>query len=194
MSAVLEGTVLAALREWLPGNAEADRPRVQLATVDGEGRPDLRTVLLSEWDEHGLVFHTDAASRKAAHLADRPQAAMLLLWPGFTRQLTARGTVVAQGAADAARAYADRSPYLQQLAWQNTAATARLPRAQRVDAWRQAEQVRAGGPLAPPSTWSGFVLQPDRVTFWEADAEGPSHRAEHRRDTDGAWSVHHLPG
>lgn len=194
MSAVLRGAVLAALEDWLPPNDEAERPGVQLATVDDAGRPDLRTVLLSEWDERGLVFHTDTASRKAAHLAARPLAAMLLLLRGATRQLSLQGGVVPHDPAAAERAYARRSPYLQQLAWQNTAATARLPHAERVGAWRRFRDDREGGPLRPPDTWGGFVLQPHRVTFWEADPDGPSHRIEHRRTAGGAWTMHHLPG
>jgi pyridoxamine 5'-phosphate oxidase len=189
----LAGDVLASLREWLPGDEEPDRPCVQLATVDASGRPDLRTLLLSAWDEEGFVVHTDATSRKAAQLAAHPAVALAVVWPGSSRQLVARGTAEPADADAVAAGFAGRSPYLKQLAWQNTADLARQPREERVRRWRafQAEQDPAA--LEPSPTWIGFRIRPDRLTFWESDADGPSHRVEYTVDGDG-WAVTHLPG
>jgi pyridoxamine 5'-phosphate oxidase len=189
----LSGDVLALATAWLPGNDEQDRPRLQLATVDESGRPDIRTLLLSAWDEDGFVVHTDAASRKAVQLAAHPAVALAIVWPAFTRQLVVRGHAEPADPEAVETGYRRRSPYLKQLAWQNTAELARRPREERVRRWRgfQAEQDPAT--LEPPPTWIGYRIRPDRLTFWESDPEGPSHRIEYAAG-DGGWTVSHLPG
>ena len=47
---------------------------------------------------------------------------------------------------------------------------------------------------AQPESWTGYLVRPDRLTFWRSDAEGPSHRVEYREEPGGGWSTHHLPG
>jgi pyridoxamine 5'-phosphate oxidase len=189
----LSGDVLALLTAWLPGDEEPDRPQLQLATVDEGGRPDLRTMLLSAWDEEGFVFHTDAASRKAAQLAAHHAVALAHVQPGFTRQLVVRGHAEPAGRAVVEDGYRRRSPYLKQLAWQNTAELARLPREERVRRWAAFGAEQDPATLPPSPTWIGFLVRPDRLTFWESDPEGPSHRVEYTAQGDG-WAERHLPG
>jgi pyridoxamine 5'-phosphate oxidase len=191
---------VALALSWLPGPGDPERPQVQLATVDADGAPDARTVLLTAADEGGFAFHTDARSRKAAHIRAEPRVALVVLWPGFTRQLVIRGVAVPQDPDAARTAYAARSPYLQQLAWQNTAELAALPRAERVARWARfpADDPEASGSDGPqpPPTWAGFLVRPTRLTFWESDAETASRRREFRRaSVDAAeWREEHLPG
>lgn len=185
---------MAVLREWLPAASSAELLQVQVATVDADGRPDLRTVLLSEWDEAGFVFHTDSRSRKVAQIEQNSSVAMLVLWPGFTRQLVLRGTAEPAGREQLDRAFARRPPYLRQLAWQNTAALAQRDRAARSVEWGRFARERDVATLDAPPEWTGYVVRPDRLTFWQSDADGPSHRVEYRADADGTWSEHHLPG
>ena len=187
------GRALALLRDWLPPNDDIDRPRMQLCTVDPLGRPDARTVLLSGWDAEGFVFHTDSASRKVADIGANPAVALVLLWPGVTRQLTVQGRAEPAGSDRDASAYAARSRSLQQLAWLNTAELARQPRDERVARWAAFEREHGMTPLAPPATWTGFLIRPHRLTFWRADTAGPSHRTEFRRAA-GGWTVHPLAG
>jgi pyridoxamine 5'-phosphate oxidase len=166
---------------------------LQLATVDEEGRPDLRTLLLSGWDEEGFLVNTDATSRKAAQLAANPAVALALVWPGFSRQLVVRGAAEPADRATVEAAYARRSPYLKQLAWQNTHELARQPREERVRQWAAFREAQDPAGLPPSPTWVGFRVRPDRLTFWESDADGPSHRVEYTA-RDGGWAVTHLPG
>ncbi|MCU1472337.1 pyridoxal 5'-phosphate synthase [Amnibacterium sp.] len=189
----LQGEALATLADWLPGNDEPERPQIQVATVDDEGRPDLRTVLLSEWDERGFVFHTDAGSRKSVQLAGRPDVAVLVLWPGFTRQLVIRGRAEPLDPERVAHGYAKRSPYLKQLAWQNDHALAQRERDERVAAWAAFRESSRPDALPAPPSWTGYLVRPDRLTFWRSDADGPSHRIEYRAEGPD-WVVEHLPG
>jgi pyridoxamine 5'-phosphate oxidase len=189
----LSGEVLALLTAWLPDDDDPDRPRLQLATVDESGRPDLRTLLLSAWDEDGFLLHTDATSRKAAQLAAHPAVALAVVWPGFPRQLVVRGQAEPADPESVEAAYRRRSPYLKQLAWQNTAEVARLPREERVRRWLAFQAEQDPAELPPPPTWIGYRVRPDRLTFWQSDLDGPSHRVEYTAG-DGGWAVTHLPG
>jgi pyridoxamine 5'-phosphate oxidase len=168
----------ATLVEWLPANSEVDRPQIQVATVGADGAPDIRTVLLTEFDERGLYFHTDAASRKVAHLAAEPRLAIEILWPGFTRQLAIRGVASVAPADEQAAAYARRSPYLKQLAWQNSTEFAQLPDAQREAEWAAFAASHDVESLEPSPTWIGYCVRPTRLTFWESNALAASRRTE----------------
>ena len=189
----VSGDALALLSEWLPDNADPVRPQIQLATVDSSGRPDIRTVLLSEWSALGVYFHTDSRSRKVADLAANPAAAIEVLWPGFSRQLVIRGFAEVASAEEQADAYARRSPYLRQLAWLNTHEAAALSPAARADAWAEFSASHDIATIDAPATWIGFLVRPDRLTFWESNPIAPSHRTEYRLEAD-TWTEHHLPG
>ena len=126
---------LVLARDWLPPDAEPERPQVSLATVGTDGYPNARTVLLTAFDETGFAFHTAAGSRKVAELAAAPRAAVVVLWPGSTRQLVLRGDVVPDSAGSVAAAWAARSAHLRQLAWCNTDELAALDRAGRASRW-----------------------------------------------------------
>lgn len=84
------------LERWF-ADAEASDPAfynaAALATADRDGRPSSRIVLLKRHDRHGVEFFTNLASRKARDLADRPDAAICLFWPGLGRQLRIEGSV-----------------------------------------------------------------------------------------------------
>ncbi len=105
--------------DWLPADEDPDRPRAVLATTGTDGYPDARTVLVGAADPTGFAFHTHRASRKVAELAAVPRAALVLTWPGATRQLVVRGDAVPDTDASAARVWAARSDHLRRLAWLN---------------------------------------------------------------------------
>lgn len=184
MSVPLPGPVA----EWLVPNGHPDRPQMILSTVDAAGAADARTVLLTEFDDSGFYFHTDSRSRKVEEIAAHPAVALTFLWPGFTRQLVVRGEAVAAPAEEIRAAWEARSPYLRQLAWQNTADFARLPLEERRQQW--------GGFAVPdeePATWTGFVVRPTRLTFWTSNPDTASRRQEYTL-TGGTWALDHLPG
>jgi pyridoxamine 5'-phosphate oxidase len=175
------------LHEWLPGNDVVERPQMILSTA-ADGIPDARTVLLTEFDDEGLYFHTDSRSRKVADIAANPAVALTFLWPNFTRQLVVQGVASVSPADEQAAAFARRSPYLKQLAWQNSPEFAQLPRDERVAQWSSFDV-----PTEPPPTWIGFVVRPTRLTFWQSNPDTASRRDEYTL-VDGEWALSHLPG
>jgi pyridoxamine 5'-phosphate oxidase len=178
--------------DWITPNGDPDRPQITLSTVSRSGGADARTVLMSEYDDNGFYFHTDALSRKAADIAAEPRVAITFLWPNFTRQLVVQGTAEVAPADEIAAAYQVRSPYLQQLAWQNTASFAQLSHDERVAQWTSFLAAHAGG-FEQPENWIGYLVRPTRLTFWRSDPETASQREEYTL-VDGAWQLGYLPG
>ncbi|GGK99177.1 hypothetical protein GCM10007382_19160 [Salinibacterium xinjiangense] len=176
------------LDEWLPANHDQERPQMILSTVSGNGVPDARTVLLTEFDSEGLYFHTDSRSRKVADITGNPAVALTFLWPGFTRQLVVQGRAEVASVPELAAAFETRSPYLQQLAWQNSSEFAQLDLDERRSQWAAFQP-----PAGAPSTWTGFLVRPTRLTFWGSNQDAASRREEFNLD-GGDWVSSYLPG
>lgn len=184
----------AVLREWLPSNLDPDRPLTSLATVSRSGFPDVRTVLLSEYDPSGFYFHTDSHSRKALELAASPRAALSMVWPELGRQLSVVGTVERASSIEEEAVYTRTSRYLQILAWLNTTAFAQLPADERRTAWSEFAAAHPDGTLTPPSSWAGYLVRPHRLTFWRGDPATASQRTEYQLTEAGSWRVSVLAG
>lgn len=180
------------LRAWLPANDDPTRPLMTLATVGDDGRPDARTLLLSEYDDTGFYFHTDSRSRKVAQLAGHAAVALMLHFPETKRQITVQGTAAPAPADELQRAYRARSPYLQQLAWQNTVEFAGMPHADRVSSWTRFREEHADG-FGQPPTWVGYHVAPSRLTFWVGADDTASRRTEYTLTPEG-WAVSLLAG
>ena len=191
---VLGGTPVAdparLAASWLPA-PDQEPMRMTLSTIDANGFPRARTLLLSEYDGERFFFHTDARSRKVADLAADPRVALTILWPDASRQLVVQGTAMPASADECAEAYRRRSPYLQQLAWLNTAEYAQLPLAEREARWARFREERAAPPQPPG--WVGFGVRPHRLLFWAAHPDAASRRVEYVRTEDG-WRRSYLPG
>jgi pyridoxamine 5'-phosphate oxidase len=181
------------MHSWLPPNDSWPRPLMSLSTVDVDGYPDARNVLLSEVDAGGLYFHTDSDSRKARQLAATARACAVLVWPDAGRQLTVQGDVELAAPAESSSIYATRGRYLRLLAWVNTVELAQLPLAERRRRWAEFAAEHPDPSLGPAPTWLGFRLRATRLAFYRADEHGPSHRTEYRRDGD-TWLITKLPG
>ena len=154
---------LAAASEKEPDNATA----MTLATVDGEGRPAARVVLLKDADERGFVFYTNTRSRKGAELSGRPHAALCFHWKSLARQVRVDGAVAPVTAAEADAYFATRPRISQLGAWASQQSS---PLASRADleaalAGRTAEF--EGREVPRPPHWSGYRVAPVRLEFWQ---------------------------
>ena len=192
---IAEPDPFAVLSRWLPGTPGQNGyfPVVSLATVGADGGPDVRALLISEIVGGRLYLHTDARSRKVTQLRSDPRVALVLLLPETARQVTLTGRAAPAEPAESAAAYANRSRYLQLLAWTNDAAAATAGEPERQQRWTDFAAAHPDGTLTAPPDWAGFAVLPDRITFWQGAADQPSHRTEYRRDGPG-WVSSELPG
>lgn len=172
-------------------DAIAEPDATNLATVDADGRPSARTVLLKGFDERGFVFYTNLRSRKGRALAADPRAALTWLWKPIDRQVRAEGDVVQVSDEEADAYFATRARGSQLGAWASEQSGVMKHRGELLQ--RAAEfTARFGvGEIPRPPHWSGFRLHPHRVEFWIARP----YRLHVRREyivLDGEWTRRRL--
>lgn len=174
----LAATPLLQLERWYADAVVAARAGVLaepnamvLATADAEGAPAVRTVLLKGLDAAGLRLFTNLGSRKARHLAVRPDVALLLGWHPMQRQVAVRGRVEQLGRAEAEDYFRTR-PYGSRIgAWASTQSEVAAGRGEiEARAQEMAERFPDTGsaddvPL--PEHWGGYLVRPYEVEFWQ---------------------------
>lgn len=173
-------TILPLFDDWY-AQAQASEPNdpnaVALATVDADGRPSVRMVLLKGHDERGFVFYTNRESRKAAALAANAQAALLFHWKSLRRQIRIEGAVETVSDAESDAYFASRSRDSQLGAWASDQSRP-LDTRETFEARFAEMQARfAGGAVPRPPHWGGYRVVPDAIEFWQDRA----HRLHERR-------------
>jgi pyridoxamine 5'-phosphate oxidase len=160
---------LALFLAWfdLAKKKEINDPNAMtLATVDADGLPNARMVLLKDIDERGLSFFTNLESAKGRELAATPKAALVFHWKSIRRQVRFRGTVERVSDAEADAYFATRAKGAQIGAW---ASPQSRPMEGRFALERAVarETARHGlGSTPRPPHWSGFRLVPVEIEFW----------------------------
>jgi pyridoxamine 5'-phosphate oxidase len=182
-------------RDWL-AEAEAREPNdanaAALATVDAEGLPNVRMVLVKEIADDGFVFYTNYDSAKGAEIAATGRAAMVLHWKSLRRQIRLRGDVLREDGAGADAYYASRALGSRIGAWASAQSRPLAAKGDLVKAVAAAGLKHGLAPRRPPF-WGGFRIAPVEVEFW-ADGEFRLHdRFQWRRAGPAAeWDVRRL--
>jgi pyridoxamine 5'-phosphate oxidase len=138
-----------------------------LATVDRDGLPNARMVLLKGFDERGFVFYTNRDSIKGHELADEPKAALTFYWKSLQRQVRLRGTVETVSNEEADAYFASRSRMAQIGAWASKQSAALESRLAFEKAIARFTAKFAIGTVPRPSYWSGYRVVPNEIEFWQ---------------------------
>jgi pyridoxamine 5'-phosphate oxidase len=177
---------------WLK-EAEAseinDPTAVALATVDADGLPDVRMVLLKDFDQRGFVFYTNFESRKGQEILGSMKAAMCFHWKTLRRQVRVRGPVEIVSNEEADEYFKSRARGSRIGAW---ASKQSRPLESRFALEKAVAEYTARyviGEIPRPDHWSGFRIKPTSIEFWKDGAFRLHDRIEFRRETpDGNWS------
>jgi pyridoxamine 5'-phosphate oxidase len=187
---------LRLFADWFAdaGKSEAgDATAMTLATVDADGLPNARMVLLKGFDQRGFVFYTNTDSPKGLELARTPSAAMVFHWKSLNRQVRLRGPVEPVTGAEADAYFATRPRLAQIGAWASKQSAPLESRMAFEQALALAMARFAVGSVPRPPNWSGYRLQPLAMEFWHDRPYRLHDRIEFRRAApDQPWSKTRL--
>jgi pyridoxamine 5'-phosphate oxidase len=161
-----------------------------LATVDPDGRPSLRTVLLKGFDDLGFVFYTNLESRKSVELRANPAAALLFFWDKLHRQVRIEGPVEPVSEAEAEAYFASR-PYGSRIGALASPQSRVIPGREVLEA-RVAELERLHPDQVPrPAHWGGWRVRAELFEFWQGRRSRLHDRLVYRCHA-GAWRIERL--
>ena len=180
---------------WFAQAREASRLAMPeaacLSTLDEDGYPEGRVVLLKAWDGGGFVFYTNLRSRKGRSLAAHPRAALTLYWEALGRQVRVQGDVEPVEATEADAYFASRPLGSRVGAWASLQSELLESRESLEARVREVEGRHPDGEVPRPPHWSGLRIVPRRVEFWQEGGDRLHDRFLYRR-TEGGWTVERL--
>ncbi len=183
------------VRRWL-NEAEKVEPNdpnaMSLATVDTNGMPNVRVVLLKEIEDNGFVFFTNYNSAKSQELKESGTAAFVIHWKSLRRQVRVRGVVSTAGERQADEYYLTRSLKSRLGAWASQQSEILQSREQLMDALSNVAEKYGENPPRPPH-WGGFCIKPLEIELW-ADGEARLHDrfVWKRKDDESPWFINRL--
>ncbi|TAM03831.1 MAG: pyridoxamine 5'-phosphate oxidase [Paraburkholderia sp.] len=180
---------------WLAQALDAKLPEpntMTVATVDAEGRPSARILLIKGVDERGFVFYTNYESRKGHDLIANPHACLLFYWIELERQVRIDGKVEKTTDAESDEYFHSRPLGSRIGAWASQQSAVIGSRAELEAREREFAAKFGENPPRPPH-WGGFRLVPDTVEFWQGRPSRLHDRIRYSRESEGAaWRIERL--
>lgn len=172
--------------------AELYEPNAMVvSTVDADGTPSSRFLLLKGVSDGGFEFYTNYESNKSTDLANHPRAALTFGWLGLHRQVNTSGTVARVSAEESDRYWLLRTRGSQLGAWASAQSRPLADRAELLKAHDDAER-RFPDEVPRPPHWGGWRLTPRFIEFWQGRQNRLHDRLRYVADGDGGWELRRL--
>ncbi|ART81036.1 pyridoxamine 5'-phosphate oxidase [Oceanisphaera avium] len=185
---------LALFEKWMQQAVTADLmdpTAMVVGTVDAQGQPYQRIVLLKHLDAHGFVFYTNMGSRKASQLANNPKVSLLFPWHVLERQVHVTGQVERLSNLEVVKYFSSRPKDSQIGAWVSHQSMPISARGVLEAKFLEMKQKFAKGEVPLPSFWGGFRVKFDSVEFWQGGANRLHDRFLYQRQATG-WLIERL--
>ena len=192
---MLDASPVRQFELWLEQAVHAgleDPTAMVLATIDEQGLPWQRIVLLKGLSAGGFVFYTNHGSAKAQAIAQQPKVSLLFPWNELDRQVIIGGDAQKMSMAESASYFITRPRESQIAAW---ASRQSRPISARAILEQQAQVLRekfGKGEIPMPDFWGGYRVIPRRIEFWQGGEHRLHDRFEYSRQPDDSWGIRQL--
>lgn len=192
---MLAASPLQQFERWLEQSVQAgleDPTAMVLATIDDQGRPWQRIVLLKGMSDGGFVFYSNHGSYKAEAIAGNPLVSLLFPWNELDRQVIVSGRAEKMSLAESASYFETRPRESQIAAWasrQSRPVSARAMLEKQVQALKEKF---GNGDIPTPDFWGGYRVIPERIEFWQGGEHRLHDRFLYTKDKDEGWEIEQL--
>ena len=169
-----------------------DPTAMTVATVDAEGQPSQRIVLLKDATEEGFVFFTNLGSNKAKDLEANQKISLHFPWYLMERQVKVNGVAEPLSRARVARYFLSRPKESQVAAWASKQSQPISTRELLMTQFSQLKEKFSKGEVPVPDFWGGFLVKPHKIEFWQGGEHRMHDRFEYLKQADGTWSTQRL--
>jgi len=182
------------LESWLQDAGElelVDGTAMTLATVDGQGQPSQRVVLLKQLDHEGLVFYTNLNSHKAKDIAINSKVSANFAWLPLERQVKIQGVASRINRSEALSYFISRPKNSQIAAWASNQSHPIRSRQLLLNAYEQMKRKFSDGEVPLPDFWGGYRIKPTVFEFWQGGGARLHDRFEYTK-SDNEWLIERL--
>lgn len=163
--------------------SEASNPEaMSLASVDADGIPQVRTVLLKKFDTNGAVFFTNSQSTKGQNIANNPNVALLFYWRTLDRQIRINGIARPIPESESDAYFASRSRISQEGAWASQQSKTMTDFSVLQDSVAEIQERFANQEVPRPPHWFGYRVAPERIEYWIQETGRLHQRVAYSRE------------
>ncbi|MDF2178002.1 pyridoxamine 5'-phosphate oxidase [Aliiglaciecola sp. CAU 1673] len=169
-----------------------DPTAMTVATVDKDGQPSQRIVLLKDVSHRGFVFYTNTGSRKANELSANNKISLHFPWHLIERQVKVCGRAVPLSTLEVSRYFLSRPRESQIAAWASEQSRPISTRQVLIGKFQEMKDKFAKGEIPLPSFWGGYLVVPHEIEFWQGGEHRLHDRFVYRLQAEGQWAIERL--
>ncbi|KZN65597.1 pyridoxine 5'-phosphate oxidase [Pseudoalteromonas luteoviolacea S4060-1] len=193
---MLDENPIAQFEKWLAQAVEAkfsaDPTAMVVATVDEEGQPSQRIVLLKQLDQNGFVFFTNTGSKKAQDLGVNNKISLHFPWHAIERQVIVYGEAQPLSTAAVAKYFLSRPKESQLAAWASQQSRPVSSRQALMQTFQSMKSKFAKGDIPLPDFWGGYCVVPHKIEFWQGGEHRLHDRFMYIKQADDSWQIERL--